>query len=325
MLIAIIIITVLSYYSYHSLQREIANPKDIAPESGSFASLKDIDIFYQDAGPSDSIPVVLFHGTGSWSEIWRNTIDQLVQNGFRVIALDIPPFGFSGKPLGTEHYTTENQAARINELLDKLNISKAIFVGHSVGSRAPLEALLMRPERVLKLVLADAALGFDKDTANPHFKQNNPGFLKNGFFGFKTLRNAVSRSSGTNPSVTRTFFEAFVYRDEAISDKHIAMLQKPFAAKNLSVAYADWFEQLENSSPHNSMVSDFENLKTIKVPVLLIWGDKDDITPLWQAYALIDIIPESTLQVIENTGHIPYIENPEEFNKVLLNFLIDVD
>jgi pimeloyl-ACP methyl ester carboxylesterase len=315
LLIAIIIIAVLSYYSYHSLQREIANPKDIAPESGSFASLKDIDIFYQDEGPADSIPVVLFHGTGSWSEIWRNTIDQLVQNGFRVIALDIPPFGFSGKPLGTEHYTTENQAARINELLDELHISKAIFVGHSVGSRATLEALLMRPERVEKLVLADAALGFD----------NNPGFLKNCFFGFKTLRNAVSRSSGTNPSVTRTFFEAFVYRDEAISDNHIAMLQKPFAAKNLSVAYADWFEYLENSSPHRSLVSDFENLKTIKVPVLLIWGDKDDVTPLWQAYALIDIIPESTLQIIENTGHIPYIENPEEFNKVLLNFLNDAD
>ena len=67
---------------------------------------------------------------------------ELSENGFRVIAIDIPPFGFSSKPVGSQEYSTLKQGKRINAFLDALKIDKAILVGHSVGSRPTIEALL---------------------------------------------------------------------------------------------------------------------------------------------------------------------------------------
>ena len=79
------------------------------------------------------MPVVLIHGTAAWSELWRATIDALAAAGFHVIALDLPPFGFSDRP---GDYTRERQAARIDGVLDQLGVAPAIIVGHSFGAGA---------------------------------------------------------------------------------------------------------------------------------------------------------------------------------------------
>jgi pimeloyl-ACP methyl ester carboxylesterase len=57
------------------------------------------------------------------------------------------------------------------------------------------------------------------------------------------------------------------------------------------------------------------------MPVLVIWGASDTVTPLWQGKQLHALIPNSQLSVIEGVGHIPYIENAEAFNNALLKFL----
>ena len=59
------------------------------------------------------------------------------------------------------------------------------------------------------------------------------------------------------------------------------------------------------------------------MPVKLIWGDKDTITPLWQGERLKQSIPQSSLAVLHGLGHIPQIEDPEVFNRALLAFLIE--
>jgi pimeloyl-ACP methyl ester carboxylesterase len=99
---------------------------------------------------------VLFHGTAAWSELWRRTITALTASGFRVIAFDLPPFGFSDHP-GT--YTRAAQATRINDALNQLNIGPVIIVGHSFGAGAATEFAMRYPERTRGLVLVDAALG----------------------------------------------------------------------------------------------------------------------------------------------------------------------
>ena len=113
-------------------------------------------VFVQEKGPPDGIPVVLFHGTAAWSELWWRTSDALAARDFRVIALDLPPFGFSDRP-GT--YTRRDQAARINEVLGALKAGPAIIVGHSFGAGAATELVMRYPERTRALVLVDAALG----------------------------------------------------------------------------------------------------------------------------------------------------------------------
>ena len=322
-ILILIVVVVLCYYSQQSIQRESQTAKDAAPETGRFVEADDVRIFYQEMGPSDGVPVILMHGTGSWSEIWRETMEALSENGIRVIAIDIPPFGFSSKPVGSAAYSTLKQGKRINALLDALQIDKAILVGHSVGSRPTMEALLQKPERIERLVLVDAALGFSTDSTKAQFLQNDPAFYTKFFFGFKMLRNGLTRSTGTNPTFTRNILESFVYNKQAITQTHLDLLREPLVVQNLSVAYGDWFEQLLVNAPHKGLSANFDNYRGVTIPVFLIWGVEDNITPLWQGKALEKLFPNSKLCVIENTGHIPYIESPQKFNAVLLDYLKD--
>ena len=118
----------------------------------------------QEKGPADGIPVVLFHGTAAWSELWWRTTDALAAGGFRVIALDLPPFGFSDRP-GT--YTRADQAARVNDVLGALKAAPAIIVGHSFGAGAATELVMRYPDRARALVLVDAALGLTAPPSDP--------------------------------------------------------------------------------------------------------------------------------------------------------------
>ena len=89
--------------------RETALRDELAPPTGRLVPTRSGLVFVQEKGPANGVPVVLFHGTAAWSELWRRTIDALAGAGFRVIALDLPPFGFSDRP---GSYTRRDQAAR---------------------------------------------------------------------------------------------------------------------------------------------------------------------------------------------------------------------
>ena len=106
--------------------RETADRDALAPPSGHLVQTSSGGVFMQEKGPPDGVPVVLFHGTAAWSELWWRTSDALAASGFHVIALDLPPFGFSDRP-GT--YTRGDQAARINDVLGALKAPPAIIVG----------------------------------------------------------------------------------------------------------------------------------------------------------------------------------------------------
>ena len=84
-------------------------------------------------------PVILFiHGTAAWSGLWRETMAPLAEAGYRCIAIDIPPFGYSERPT-TPSYGNADQARRIVSLLDALGIERAILLGHSFGGGATME------------------------------------------------------------------------------------------------------------------------------------------------------------------------------------------
>src|SRR5712691_9569547 len=170
----VLIVIILSIFRLQAGLREVKVSSEIAPSTGHIIRAKDINVFIQEEGPSSGTPVILIHGTGAWSEVWRQTMTTLAENGFHAIAIDIPPFGYSEKPKGPEEYSREKQAKRIIGILDSLNISRAILVGHSVGARPTIEAAFEEPNRVQHLILVDPALGFSADQNNSNFEQNNP-------------------------------------------------------------------------------------------------------------------------------------------------------
>jgi len=264
---------------------------------------------------------MLVHGTGTWSEIWRETIDALSAD-HHVIAIDLPPFGYSDKPLDARAYTRQAQAARLIRVLDSLHIQTVTLVGHSVGARPVIEAALTAPDRISRLVLVDPALGFQSNSADPpHFEQNAPSFVAQTIFTTPPIRTSIISSYGTNPLFMRQMFGSFVSNKAAVTKQRLDVILRPMTVKNTTAGYGAWLSML-TTAHDDSLSSDFANFKTLAMPVRIIWGSTDTVTPLWQGQRLQTLIPGSQLIVIDGVGHIPYIEDPPRFIDALRRSLL---
>ena len=131
---------VIGCYRFRSFQRETASNREIAPASGRFVPAADVEIFIQESGPADGDILVFIHGTGAWGEIFRETMIPLNEAGYRTVTLDLPPFGFSDRPI-ENNYDRDEQARRILGVIDSLERDRVTLVGHSFGGVPQLRRL----------------------------------------------------------------------------------------------------------------------------------------------------------------------------------------
>src|SRR5215475_16152767 len=116
-----------------------------------FADVDGVRIHYQERGAG--APLVLLHGYTASTFAWKDVFEPLSQQ-FRVIAVDLKGFGFSGKPDGD--YTRRAQGDLVIRLLDHLKIDQAILCGNSMGGEVSMNAALRHPDRVSALILVDS-------------------------------------------------------------------------------------------------------------------------------------------------------------------------
>ena len=149
-----------------AVMRETRTVEELAPKTGRWVQIPEGRIFVQEAGKPDAPPVLLIHGTAAWSEVWRPAMNALAAGGYRAIAMDVPPFGFSERPRNAD-FTRATQAARIIATLDALKIDKVQIVAHSIGAAPAMEAILRAQERFSGVVLVCGALGVSKPSSPP--------------------------------------------------------------------------------------------------------------------------------------------------------------
>ena len=224
---------------------------ELAPSTGHLVPTNSGGVFVQEKGPADGVAVVLIHGSVAWSEFWRRTIDTLAAAGFRVIALDIPPFGFSERPGG---YTRRDQAARVNDVLRQMRIGAAIIVGHSFGAGAATEFVMRYPERARGLVLVDAALGLTAPPSDP------PSLLRP-----KWVREILVSLTITNPLATRTLLESLIEKKQRALPEYIEILWKPWLLRDSTPDFADWAQGFLGSE-NNALSADRQLLCTPEHP-----------------------------------------------------------
>jgi pimeloyl-ACP methyl ester carboxylesterase len=283
--------------------RETETASAAAPADGKFVESGHGRIFVMDPGPADGIPAVLFHGTAAWSKLWWRTTAVLKDGGYRPIGPDLPPFGYSDRQGG---YTRAEQAARIDGVMTALGAGRAIVIGHSFGAGAALEYVLRHPDRVIGLVLVDAALGLTQAPSNA------PAILD-----YAPMRELLVSATATNPLATRFLLSKLIYRQEAANDQTLDILKAPMRVAGTTSHIADWLLYFAGSD-RAALSASRDEVSRIKVPVAMIWGDRDDVTPLAQANDLRSLVPSASLRVIKDVGHIPQIEDPDAFNAVLL-------
>lgn len=279
------------------------------PSNGELVATEMGQIFILEEGANAAPPVLLAHGTAAWSAIWAPTLSSLAEAGFRAIAFDLPPFGFSEHAADGD-YTRSDQGRRIIALLEALNI-KPIIVAHSFGAGPVAEAVMARPDLVAGLVIVDGAIGLES--------HQSPKTLPFPMTSAKT-REFLTSATATNPLLTRQFLRNFMFIKDAATPDAVDMLQRPMTRKGYTRAVNAWVPQLLQP-PKDAASTRSENWQSLNVPTVFLWGAQDDVTPLDQAKALLALTPNAKLTVLPGVGHIPHLENPALFHKNLIKAL----
>ena len=246
---------------------------------------------------TNAIPVVLVHGFSVPSYIWDPTFKLLSDNGYFVISLDLYGRGFSENV--DEIYTDELFANQVIELLQKLNVDSARFLGLSNGGRVISKIADIDPSIVEELIYV-ASSGFKfvdelNDKSVSEIEVSN--FIKNNY-----------------PTISEGQLLDFKYPEKHFGwdIKYEELLKYKGFAKAL----------ISTRKNHYTMDSIHIKIQNSDIPVSTIWGDSDQVVLYKDFEKRIDsILPKRKEFFILDSGHLPHMENPNEFNKILLSIL----
>ncbi len=289
------------------------NTEGIAPQTlvddpqGAFIQLQNISIYYEDLGDADAPAIVLLHGLFGSTETWRYNVEALEEAGYRVISFDRPGFGLSDKS-ESFNYAVSNQADLTAELMDALAIEKAVIVGHSAGGNVAGHFAIRHPERVSRLVLVDAAILAGGPPPFVGAFLRFPPIWRWGRIGLQ----AVFTRQRLEDSLA-SFYVDPSFLTEADYNTYWRAFQTP----NWDIGLLG----LTRDSAGNSLSE--SAIRGIVADTLLIWGDKDTVTPVADGEKLAQWLPNSQLQFIENSGHQPFEEKADVFNTLLIDYLDD--
>ena len=247
------------------------------------------EIYIDDIGKG--YPLVLVHGFLGSSEMWKPQKEYL-SKFFRVISPALPGFGESSKVKSCD--SIDAMAKTVLDLLNKKNINKFNLMGHSMGGMIVQEMTKISGEKINKLIC---------------YATGSIGDIPGRFESLDVSRERLKKE-GISETVKRVPKKWFVDGDKA---KYYYLCEN--AAKETSEETAD--------SALIAMKSwrGFENLKNIKNETLIIWGDKDVSYNFEQVDILNKNIPNSELAILKGCSHNVHLEKPQEFNKIVLNYL----
>lgn len=309
-----IAVLVLAGFRIGAAWRE-ANSAIAPPADGRFVTISDGQIFVQERGPRSGRPVVLVPGTAAWSGFWLDTADKLGQAGYRAIAVDLPPFGYSLRD-PKSNYSRAEQARRLSEMIAAMDLRDVALVGHSFGAGPVVETAMRYPQRLKGLAIVSGALGLPEDgTAVPA-----PNPVVETLLRMPVVNEALSAGIVTNPLLTRRLLAMMLHRQEAASEAIAETLSQPYRRAGTTPAYGAWLPELLLPDRASFSVEP-ARYRALNLPTAIIWGEKDDVTPLVQGERLHRLLPTSSLDVIADVGHIPHIEEPGGFLALLLRRL----
>ena len=262
-------------------------------------------------------PLVLVHGLGSSAAVeFYYNLEPLAAH-HRVFAIDLPGFGRSDKPL--LEYTIDLFVRAVSDLMACEGIERAAVMGVSMGGRVALGLALDSPEKVERLVLVDA-LG----VGAPRRVLAYSILLTRGL-GELTLRGTARALRQMNPAVIRRFWGWYLKRPNRVasiwSDERIANHGTLLATPEYRAAYLSALRSIAGMRQLRNGVVVEDRLPELRMPTLLIWGGHDHIFPASHALAAKDRIPNGRLEIFDDSGHTPQMEEPDRFNRVVLDFL----
>ena len=242
---------------------------------------------YTEAGGGERTPIVFLHGVGSDKSVWHPQLDHFAKSR-RTLAFDYPGYGDSdAAPDGT---TRDDYAAAILLAMDALGVGRAHICGLSLGGVVAIAMHHLAPARCASLILADTFAVHPDGRAI--YERNLAGTRD--VPAMAQARVDVLLAQPADPSVRREVVQTMSRIDPA--------------AYRIG-AEAVW------------LADQRDRAGAIRVPTLILVGDKDLVTPVDLSNELVDLIPDARMQVIRDAGHLGNLEKPAEFNAAIDEFI----
>ena len=235
------------------------------------------------------VPLILVHGYTTTCEFWREQVEEFSAS-YHVIRPNLPGHGISPAPT-TRDYTIDAFVEDLEEIFRHFSLPRAVLVGLSMGGVIAQQFALRNPQLLQALVLVDTT---------PHGPED---------VGVENVLTAIDDRGiaiASQDIVTHSFGSS-ASRDLVEWAKREVIQTPAFVARAAIASLNKYDARL--------------SLSRITAPTLVIVGSEDIVTPPAESRALRDGIPNSTLVVIEQSGHFPMLERPVEFNRVLCDFL----
>lgn len=259
-----------------------------------------VNLYYEEHGAGD--PVILAHGMSESTAMWAGQIAPLASR-YRLILWDNRGHGRSDAPDDPARYAIPTFATDLRALLDHLGIERACIGGLSMGGYTAVAFAIIYPDRVSALIFADTAPGEETIPNRPPATQ------------------AIRERLPLEDLARREGMEAVALRTIADGSASAEVMQDP----TRRARYIDQMRRL----PVNGYLWAWRSLRyrpsytdqlgTIRAPTLCIAGARDDFLPAVRLLA--ERIPDAELVVIPDAGHTANIDQPEAFNRAVLDFL----
>ena len=301
----LLLILVLSIYSCSELNNEyeyIVKDQDFRTEvlinnSGNYIELKNGYTYFEEANQdSETGTVVLVHGFSVPSYILETTFNSIEEKGFRVIMMDLYGRGFSDNPDLPQ--TDELRANQVIELLDRRNIKKASLVGLSNGGRIISKIAYLKPEIVNELFYIASSGFYDYPDTNERDVTLNE------------INNLIKSYPEMAMGQKNDFFNPGQYPDWIDKYKELQK-HKGFARALISTT-------------KNLVTLDYVHNKidSLNIPVYTFWGEFDSVV-IYNEFKdrLNRVLPNRTEFFISNSGHLPHMENQDEFESIFFKYL----
>jgi pimeloyl-ACP methyl ester carboxylesterase len=264
-------------------------------------------VHLRDEGPRDDpLPLVLIHGTSASLHTWEGWVAAL-KGQRRIISFDLPGFGLTGPFTGQYSpgdYRGDTYARFVLDLLDALQVPRAVVGGNSLGGEVAWRLAVMAPERVAALVLVDAA--------GPVFTPESVplGFAVARLPVVNRIAEWVLPRSVVAQSLTSVYGDPARVTPELV-DRHFELTLREGNRRALGQRMQQWV-----------MGEGAEQIARVKQPTLILWGGRDRLIPPAVGQWLQQQIAGSRLVVFDDLGHVPHEENPARTVAPVKDFLL---
>jgi pimeloyl-ACP methyl ester carboxylesterase len=249
-------------------------------------------------------PILFVHGlSGSWQN-WLENIPHFARK-HRVVTLDLPGFGESQMP--SEDISIPGYGRCLDAVCDELGLDSSVVVGNSMGGFISAEMAIQFPHRVDRLVLVSAAGISSNDV------KRDPTRVIERVIGF-----IGATAAARNERIIRR--PRLVNQTAKFVMAHPERLSRELIWENMKGSGKPGF------LPALDAILSYDlrdRLEEISQPTLVVWGEKDHLVPPRDARRYTETIANSRLVMMKDTGHVPQLERPARFNRVVEEFLAE--